>query len=129
MPEEVERECGARYVTFEEMLGQSDFISIHLPLNDSTRGMIDGAAFDRMRQGAILVNISRAHIVDRASLVAALDGGRIGGAGVDVHYDEPLKAYPNVILSPYIAVAARDHNMADADELITNLVDVLSVVG
>ena len=135
MPEEVERECGARYVTFEEMLERSDFISIHLPLDDSTRGMIDGAAFDRMRQGAILVNISRAHIVARAALIAALDGARLGGAGLDVHYDEPgapdepLKAYPNVVLSPHIAVAARIHNMADTGELIANLVDVLSAIG
>ena len=97
--------------------------------------MIDGAAFDRMRPGAILVNISRAHIVDRAALIAALDGGRLGGAGLDVHYDEPgapdepLKVYPNVVLSPHIAVAARDHNMADTGELIANLADVLAGSG
>ena len=131
LPDEIERELGVRYVTFEELLERSDFLSIHLPLNDSTRGMIDAAAFARMKPGAILANISRAHIVDRAALIAALDAGRLGGAGLDVHYDEPgapdeaLKSYPNVVLSPHIAVAARHHNMADTAELIANLADVL----
>ncbi len=131
LAEEVERECGARYVAFEELLERSHFIGIHLPLNASTRGMIDAAAFARMRPGAILVNISRAHIVERDALIAALESGRLGGAGLDVHYDEPgmpdepLKSYPNVVLSPHIAVAARHHNMADTAELIANLADVL----
>jgi len=135
MPEEIERESGAQYVTFEELFERSDFLSIHLPLNTSTRGMIDGVAFDRMRRGAILVNISRAHIVDRTALLAALDSGRLGGAGLDVHYDEPgapdepLKAYRNVVLSPHIAVAARQHNMADIAELIANLADALGRAG
>jgi phosphoglycerate dehydrogenase-like enzyme len=131
LPHEIEREYDARYVTFEELLERSDFVSIHLPLNASTRGMIDGAAFDRMKPGTILVNISRAHIVVRDALIAALDGGRLGGAGLDVHYNEPgaadelLKAYPNVVLSPHIAVAARHHNMADTAELVANLADVI----
>ena len=131
LPEAIEAECGARYVSFEELLEAADFVSIHLPLTASTRGMIDAAAFARMKPGAILANISRAHIVDRAALIAALDSGRLGGAGLDVHYeepgapDEPLKSYPNVVLSPHIAVAARQHNMADTAELVGNLADAL----
>lgn len=131
LPEAVEQESGARYVTFEDLLEGADFVSIHLPLTDATRAMIDRAAFERMKPGAILVNISRAHIVDRAALIAALDSGRLGGAGLDVHYeepgapDEPLKSYRNVVLSPHIAVAAREHNMADTAELVANLADAL----
>ena len=131
LPEEVERQYDAEYVPFEALLERSDFVSVHLPLTDATRGMIDRAAFARMKPGAILANISRAHIVDRDALIEALDSGRLGGAGLDVHYeepgraDEPLKAYPNVVLSPHIAVAARWHNMADTAEMVRNLAEVL----
>lgn len=132
LPPSVEREHAARYVSFAELLERADFLSIHLPLTENTRGMVDSAAFARLRPGAILVNISRAAIVDRDALVSALDGGRLGGAGLDVHYaepgaaDEPLKSYPNVVLSPHVAVASRRHNMADVAELIESLSDALS---
>ena len=128
---EIEAESGARYVTYEELLERSDFLSIHLPLNPSTEGMLDSASFARMKPGAIVANISRAHIIDRNALIAALDGGTLGGAGLDVHYDEPgspdepLKNYRNVVLSPHIAVAQRSHNMADTAELVANLADAL----
>ena len=131
LPEDIERACFARYVSYEELLERSDFISIHLPLNDSTEGMLDADAFARMKPGAIIANISRAHIIDRDALIAALDSGRLGGAGLDVHFeepgapDEPLKNYRNVVLSPHIAVAQRAHNMADTAELVANLADVL----
>lgn len=131
LPKDIESACGATYVSYEELLERSDFVSVHLPLTDSTRGMVDATAFGRMKPGAILVNISRAHIVDRGALIAALDSGKLGGAGLDVHYeepgspDEPLKNYRNVVLSPHIAVAARQHNMADTAELVGNLSDAL----
>ena len=131
LPEDIEAECSAVYVTYEELLERSDFISIHLPLNASTEGMVDAAAFARMKPGAVLANISRAHIIDREALIGALDSGRLGGAGLDVHYeepgapDEPLKSYSNVVLSPHIAVAQRPHNLADTAELVGNLAQVL----
>lgn len=129
---EIEEHYAAKYVTFEALLERSDFISIHLPLTDVTRGMLDRDAFARMKPGAILANISRAHIIDRDALIEALDSGRLGGAGLDVHFDEPgapdepLKSYRNVVLSPHIAVAARSYNMADTGELVTNLADALA---
>ena len=131
LPVEIEAESRARYVSYEELLEKSDFINVHLPLNASTEGMLDTASFARMKPGAIIANISRAQIIDRDALIAALDSGRLGGAGLDVHYaepgdpDEPLKNYPNVVLSPHIAVAHRSHNMADTAELVANLADVL----
>lgn len=131
LPEEIEAESGAVYVPYEELLERSDFVSVHLPLNASTEGMVDAAAFARMKPGAIIANISRAQIIDRSAMIAALDSGRLGGAGLDVHYHEPgdpdeaLKNYPNVVLSPHIAVAHRMHNMADTAELIANLTEVL----
>lgn len=132
LPKDIEAECSATYVSYEELLQRSDFISVHLPLNDSTRGMLNSDAFALMKTGAIVANISRAHIVDQDALIAALDGGRLGGAGLDVHYEEPgasnepLKNYPNVVLSPHIAVAQRAHNLADAAELVGNLANALS---
>lgn len=131
VPDEIEAESGARYVAYDELLEVSDFISVHLPLNGSTEGMVNAASFDRMKPGAIIANISRAPIIDRSALIAALESGKLGGAGLDVHYDEPghpdepLKNYSNVILSPHIAVAHRSHNMADTAELVANLAEVL----
>ena len=133
LPPAVEREYAAHYVSYAELLERADFLSIHLPLTEDTEGMVDSAAFARLKRGAILVNISRAAIVDRKALVSALDSGRLGGAGLDVHYaepgaaDEPLKSYSNVVLSPHIAVASRRHNMADVAELIESLAEALSV--
>jgi len=132
LPKDIEAECSATYVSYEELLQRSDFISVHLPLNDSTRGMLNSDAFALMKTGAIVANISRAHIVDQDALIAALDGGRLGGAGLDVHYEEPgasnepLRNYPNVVLSPHIAVAQRAHNLADTAELVGNLANALS---
>jgi phosphoglycerate dehydrogenase-like enzyme len=132
LPKDIEAECSATYVSYEELLQRSNFISVHLPLNDSTRGMLNSDAFALMKTGAIVANISRAHIIDQDALIAALDGGRLGGAGLDVHYEEPgasnepLKNYPNVVLSPHIAVAQRAHNLADTAELVGNLANALS---
>jgi phosphoglycerate dehydrogenase-like enzyme len=127
LPPEVEAQWNAEYASFDEMLERADFVSIHVPLNDASRGMVDAAAFQRMKDGAILINASRAHIVDRDALIAALNSGRLGGAGFDVQYaepltgDEPLRDYPNVVLSPHIAVGPRTEALADMEEIIANL--------
>ncbi len=131
VPADVEAALGARYVSFGELLEQSDFMTIQLPLTPSTEGMIDKAAFARMKPGAFLVNISRAAIVDRDALIGALESGRLGGAGIDVHYkepgdaDEPLKKFDNVVLSPHIAVASRMNGAADMEELVANLAEAV----
>jgi phosphoglycerate dehydrogenase-like enzyme len=131
VPADVEAALGARHVTFGELLERSDFVTIQLPLTPATEGMIDRDAFARMKPGAFLVNISRAAIVDRDALMAALQSGRLGGAGIDVHYqepgdpDEPLKQFDNVVLSPHIAVASRLNGAADMEELVGNLADAL----
>ena len=132
VPADVEAALGARYVSFEELLAQSDFMTIQLPLTPATEGMIDAAAIARMKPGAFLVNISRAAIVDRDALIGALESGRLGGAGIDVHYkepgdaDEPLKNFDNVVLSPHIAVASRMNGAADMEELVANLTEAVN---
>mgnify|MGYP002016675539 CR=1 FL=1 len=109
LPPEVEAQWNAEYVSFDDLFARADFVSIHVPLNDATRGMVDAAAFARMKDGAILINASRAHIVDRDALIGALNSGRLGGAGLDTFSEEPadptLPVYqlPNVYATPHVA--------------------------
>ncbi|MBT5496454.1 MAG: hypothetical protein HOK54_11975 [Alphaproteobacteria bacterium] len=127
LPEDIENPLGARYCGFEELIERSDYISIHLPLNDGTSGMIDAGAFARMKDGAFLINISRAAIIDRDALVDVLESERLGGIALDVHYeepsaaDDPLKNYPKALLTPHSAVASRLNATADMEDLIGNL--------
>jgi len=89
----------------------SDVISVHVPLNDQTRNLVDGAALERMKPSAILINTSRGGTVDEAALASALRRGKIGGAALDVFESEPLgpqpaatfAGLPNLILTPHVA--------------------------
>jgi phosphoglycerate dehydrogenase-like enzyme len=98
-----------RFVTLEELLAQADIVSLHLPLTAQTRGLIGARALTAMRPGAILINTARGGLVDEAALVAALQSGRLRGAGLDVFAEEPvdpanpLLALPNVVLAPHMA--------------------------
>lgn len=104
----VERELGATFVSFEELLERSDFVSVHAPATPETRQLIDAAALARMRPSAILVNSSRGALVDQDALLAALDAGRLRAAALDVTDPEPLPAtHPlvgrdDVIVIPHI---------------------------
>ncbi len=131
LPDDIEAPLGATYCGFDELLERSDVVSIHLPLNASTEGMIDAAAFQRMKPGALLVNISRTAIIDRAALIAALETGRLGGAGLDVHYeepgvaDDPLKRFDNTVLTPHNAVASRVNGTDDMETLVANIAEAV----
>jgi D-3-phosphoglycerate dehydrogenase / 2-oxoglutarate reductase len=95
--------------SFDAVLGMSDFVSVHAPLLPATRGLVNAAAFAKMKKGAFLINTARGPLVDEAALVAALDSGHLGGAALDVVTTEPLaKDSPligrdNVILTPHTA--------------------------
>ena len=101
-------ECGATRATKEELLAQSDFVTIHLVLSDRTRGLIGSAELKRMKSSACLVNTSRGPIVQEAALIQAVEQGTITGAGLDVYDTEPLppdhpyRTLPNVVLTPHI---------------------------
>lgn len=117
--EELERDLGARRVDFDELLRESDFISIHTPLRPSTRHLFNAEAFRRMKNTAILINTGRGPVIKEDDLVAALRAGEIGGAGLDVYEMEPrmaegLKDCPNAVLLPHIGSATRStrDNMA-----------------
>ncbi len=104
---------GARQVTTEELLAESDVITVHTPLDRDTRHLIDAAALARMKPGAILVNASRGPVVDEAALVEALRSGRLGGAALDVFETEPLpsasplRSLDSVFITPHVAGATR----------------------
>ena len=100
----------------ERLLASSDAISLHVPLNDLTRHLIDGPALAAMKPGAILINASRGGIVDEDALAGALRSGVLGGAMLDVYENEPLAAgsalagAPNLILTPHIGGLTRESN-------------------
>ena len=99
-----------RQVGWDELVESSDFLSIHVPLNEQTRHLVDADVLARMKPGAILVNTARGPILDEAALVEALRAGVIAGAGLDVFEDEPrlapgLAELPNTVLLPHIGSA------------------------
>ncbi|MDK2925192.1 MAG: glyoxylate reductase [Bacillota bacterium] len=110
--EALEKELGVEYVSFDELLRRSDFISIHVPLTAETRHLFNAEAFAKMKPTAVLVNTARGPIVDEAALYAALKTGRIAAAGLDVmdpeppRPDNPLLTLDNVILLPHIGSAS-----------------------
>jgi len=101
-------------VELDELLRTADVVSLHLVLNDGTRGFLDAEKLGRMKPGAIFINTARGAIVDEAALIAALEAGRIGHAGLDVFAEEPLPAgHPltrldNVTLTAHAAFATRE---------------------
>jgi glyoxylate reductase len=131
VPVEVERELGARFVALDELLSTADYVSLHAPLNDQSRHLIDGAALARMKPTAVLVNTARGPLVDEVELVRALRAGTIAAAGLDVYEREPLLAdglaqLDNVVLSPHVGSATTDTRGAMVRLCIDNVVAVLA---
>lgn len=100
---------------FDEIVPAADFLTLHVPLNDTTRHMIDAEVLGRMRSGSLLVNVARGGVVDEGALLEALtDGGTLAGAALDVHEREgegttsALSELPNVVLTPHIGAMALD---------------------
>ncbi|MBI2669955.1 MAG: D-glycerate dehydrogenase [Candidatus Yanofskybacteria bacterium] len=126
-----EKEYGAVYVSnVDELLPQCDFVSIHVPLLDSTRHFINEERFKKMKPSAYLINTSRGPIVDEKALAAALKNGVIRGAAIDVFEYEPeitpeLKKLENIILTPHIASATRETRNKMAELAATNIIEAL----
>jgi lactate dehydrogenase-like 2-hydroxyacid dehydrogenase len=105
---DIEQQYGARKVELDELLRESDVVSIHVPLLPSTRHLIDANKLKLMKKNAFLINTSRGPVIDEKALVVALKRKQIAGAGIDVYEFEPklvpgLAKLPNVILTPHIA--------------------------
>jgi Lactate dehydrogenase and related dehydrogenases len=130
LPEPVERELGAQWVSFEELLAQADHLVTVLPYSAGTHHIIDAAALARMKPTATLVNIARGGIVDELALADALANGRLAAAGLDVYEGEPavrpeLLALRNVVLTPHIGSASLATRRAMVTLAVDNLIAAL----
>jgi D-3-phosphoglycerate dehydrogenase len=123
---------GVELVEFDELLATSDVVSIHSWLDDKNRHLFDARAFGLMKAGAFLVNTARGGLVDQAALVAALQSGHLGGAGLDVLEQEPippgdpLLALPNVVLTPHAAFYSRESLIEMKRRVAESMVGALS---
>src|SRR5208283_260648 len=113
-------------------LAQSDYITVHMPLTDDTRYMIDEAAFAKCKKGVRIFNCARGGIIKEAALVAALRSGHVAAAGLDVYEDEPLPAaselrsLPNVTLTPHLGASTAEAQDAVGVEVAEQIADVLN---
>jgi len=118
-------------VELPQLLAMSDIVSLHCPLNDSSRGLIGARELGLMKPDALLINTARGGLVDGHALAAALRAGRLGGAGIDVLPQEPPRDddplldphIPNLILTPHVAWAAREARQRCLDEMAANISD------
>jgi D-3-phosphoglycerate dehydrogenase len=137
------RELGVESDSLESVLARADFVTLHLPLSEETRNLIDAAAIARMKDGVRIVNAARGELVDEAALIEALRSGKVAGAAVDVFsiepYSGPLLEAPNLVVTPHLAASTEEaqdraglivaEQVAAALEggLVTNAVNIPSV--
>jgi len=123
---ELENE-NCRYVSLDELFSQSDIISLHAPLNDSTKGIINKSNISRMKDGVIIINTSRGQLIVEEDLRDALNSGKVSGAAVDVASNEPIsKDNPmleakNCIITPHIAWASKESRARLMNTAVENL--------
>lgn len=126
-PEPVEHELGVTYVSFDELLAQSDILSLHAPYTPETANIINADTIARMRPKALLVNTSRGELVDQDALYAALVSGHLRGAGLDAFVpepfveDHPLKSLDQVVLTPHTGGGVIDNVANVAEIMIDNI--------
>lgn len=123
------RQAHADALPFDQLLATADVLSLHCPLTDTTRNIIDATALARMKPTALLINTARGGLVDESALAAALRAGRLGGAGFDVLTEEPPRHgnplladdIPNLIVTPHNAWASREARQRLLDQSAENL--------
>jgi glyoxylate reductase len=129
-PESEEREAGLTYAPLDQLLRESDFVSLHQPLNAQTRHQIGTRELGLMKKTAFLINTARGPLVDEAALVRALRGKRIAGAGLDVFEHEPkvhseLKRMKNVVIVPHLGSATVEVREEMANIVVDNILALL----
>lgn len=126
-----DKENGCEYVSFDELLKQSDIISINIPLNEHTRHTIDKAAFEKMKDRVVIVNTARGAVMDEAALVSALQSGKVKSAGLDVFEFEPLVKQelldmPQVVCTPYLGTQCIETRQKMEELVYTNALEALT---
>jgi len=130
-PIEKEKELGVEYVSLEKLLGESDFVSIHVPLSKETYHLFGEAQFKQMKRTAFLINTSRGPVVDEKALAKALQEKVVAGAALDVFEKEPtdpdnlLLRLDNIVMAPHIASATKEARSKMSEVSAKNLVAVL----
>jgi D-3-phosphoglycerate dehydrogenase len=127
LAEERAEELGVELVGFDEVAARGDFISIHVPLTDETRGIVEEETLRRMKSTAFVVNASRGGVVDEDALANALHDGVIAGAALDVYEteplaaDSPLRAAPNLVLTPHLGASTAEAQVGVATEVAAKI--------
>ncbi len=131
LTEERASDLGLERVELDRLLTEADAVTLHVPLTDSTAGMIGRRELALMKEGALLVNAARGGIVDEAALAEALESGRLGGAALDVYEreplppDSPLRSAPNLVMTPHLGAATDEAQREVAVEIATAVRDAL----
>jgi D-3-phosphoglycerate dehydrogenase / 2-oxoglutarate reductase len=132
VPDDHVRRLGLEPLELDALLDQADFVSLHVPLTETTRGLVNAERLARMRPGAFLVNCARGALVDQGALIAALDSGHLGGLGVDVYAqepvasDDPLPRHPKVVATPHLGASTVEAQANVAAQVAEDVLAVLA---
>jgi D-3-phosphoglycerate dehydrogenase len=126
LPLSEETELDVKYVPFNQLLRESDIVSIHTPLTPETSGLIAHREIESMKDGSFLVNTARKEIVDETAALEALKSGKLAGFGVDFTIDVPLSGSENVFMTNHIGSATAEGSMRVRKQYIANLCRVIN---
>ncbi len=127
LPDAVEKMLGAHFVeTLDALVAEADILTLHSPLTEATRGMIDERRIGLMKPGSSIINTARGELIEQEALIAALQSGHLAGAGLDVYPEEPkvdprLIRHPNVMTLPHIGSATAEGREASGEKVIANI--------
>jgi len=124
-PQAGPKDLPIKRVEFKELLHESDVITLHVPLLDETRHMLDGKALRDVKAGAAIVNTARAEVVDEAAILDALEEGRIWGYAADVYEEQRLVGHPRVVLTPHIGAQTEEAQRRAGLEIVEKVVVAL----
>jgi phosphoglycerate dehydrogenase-like enzyme len=132
LPISLEEGLRLKYLSLEKLFAENDFVSVHIPFNEETTGLVNKKLLELMPNGSFLINTSRAQIVNEKDLIEVLQTGHIAGVGLDVMRqepaaeDDPLLQFPQVLVTPHLGGASRMNGLNDAQEMLERIQTYLS---